>query len=75
MRSGWISASTMTANGLDIFRVVEEEYNLFEVAMREGLLGELKAWEERSKRRQALLESTFMLFISCSERRSIGCVT
>lgn len=52
MRSGWISASTMTEKGLDILRAVVEEYNLLEeAATKEGLLAELKAWDERSKRK------------------------
>ena len=65
MRSGWISASTMTEKGLDIFRAVEV-YNLDEEAARkEGLLeAEQKAWEERIRKKQALVEITFMLFIS-----------
>ena len=59
-RSGWISASTITAKGCDIFkRVVEEEYNRL---ARTGLWIGRKALDDRSKRRQALpvVASTFI---------------
>jgi hypothetical protein len=53
IRSGWISASTITANGLDMLRDVDEYRRLLKA-------GFWKAWEERSKRKQ-VLESIFML--------------